>query len=69
MWLNNEKEGPGKFIYKTKRQSYEGEWVSGMPKCGMLRDLPPLQGQNAKDFPIPLVSNNESYILYSFIPN
>eukprot|EP00842_Homolaphlyctis_polyrhiza_P001142 jgi/Hompol1/2028/HPOL_005073-RA len=53
MWLNNEKEGPGKFVYRSKRQVYEGEWTKDMPKCGTLRDLPPLPGQREKLYPIP----------------
>ncbi|KAH9273091.1 hypothetical protein BASA83_004668 [Batrachochytrium salamandrivorans] len=55
MWLQNEKEGPGKFIYRTKRQIYEGEWTMGMPKCGALKDLPPLPGQQARLHPLPPV--------------
>ncbi|KAG5457320.1 MAG: hypothetical protein BJ554DRAFT_2704 [Olpidium bornovanus] len=46
MWLNDQKEGPGKFIYKVRRQAYDGEWVMGMPKCGMLVDLPPLPSKS-----------------------
>ncbi|KAI8920505.1 hypothetical protein BC831DRAFT_479341 [Entophlyctis helioformis] len=53
MWLNDDKEGPGKFVYRTKRQAYEGEWTKGMPKCGTLRDLPPLPGHREKQYPIP----------------
>ncbi|KAL2913101.1 hypothetical protein HK105_207446 [Polyrhizophydium stewartii] len=64
MWLVNEKEGPGRFVYRTKRQIYEGEWTHGMPKCGTLRDLPPLPGQREKLYPIPpLTLNNPTAIL------
>ena len=41
MWLNDQKEGPGKYIYRSRRQAFEGEWVKGMPKCGTMVDLPP----------------------------
>ncbi|KAJ3036088.1 hypothetical protein HDV00_003064 [Rhizophlyctis rosea] len=52
-WFNDQKEGPGKFIYRTKRQCYEGEWAKDMPKCGTLRDLPPLMGTQPRKYPIP----------------
>ncbi|KAJ3321642.1 MORN repeat-containing protein 3 [Blyttiomyces sp. JEL0837] len=55
MWLDDQKEGPGKFIYKMKRQMYEGEWSRGLPKCGTLVDLPPLPGQLPRKYPIPEV--------------
>jgi hypothetical protein len=41
MWFNDLKEGPGRFIYRSKRQVYEGEWAQGVPKCGTIIDLPP----------------------------
>jgi hypothetical protein len=56
MWLNDQKEGPGKFIYKTKRQAYEGEWSQGLPKCGTLVDLLPLPGHGPKAYLLPEVS-------------
>lgn len=37
--MNDLKEGPGKFIYKTRKQIYEGEWALGSPKCGSLKDM------------------------------
>ncbi|KAJ3166385.1 hypothetical protein HDU88_003253 [Geranomyces variabilis] len=58
-YLNDLKEGPGRFIYRQKRQCYEGEWALDMPKCGTLRDLPPLAGHEGtgptarKWWPIP----------------
>ncbi|KAJ3053737.1 hypothetical protein HK097_003507, partial [Rhizophlyctis rosea] len=52
-WFNDLKEGPGKFIYRSKRQCYEGEWAKDMPKCGTLKDLPPLAGTKARTYPIP----------------
>lgn len=54
-WFNDQKEGPGKFIYRSKRQCYEGEWAKDMPKCGTLRDLPPLAGTQPRMYPIPPV--------------
>ena len=56
MWLDDFKEGPGKFIYRLKRQAYEGEWVKGLPKCGTIVDLPPLHGTMPRKYPIPAVS-------------
>ncbi|KAJ3154153.1 hypothetical protein HDU86_004695 [Geranomyces michiganensis] len=67
-YLNDLKEGPGRFIYRQKRQCYEGEWALDMPKCGTLRDLPPLAGHEGtgptarKWWPIPqltLLNPNE----------
>jgi hypothetical protein len=55
MFIDDQKEGPGKFIYKKNRQVYEGEWVKGMPKCGAIRDLPPLPKENIHKFLIPPV--------------
>jgi hypothetical protein len=53
MWLDDKKEGPGKFVYKAKRQMYKGEWSKGLPKCGTLVDLPVLAGGEPKKYPIP----------------
>ncbi len=55
MWFNDLKEGPGKFVYRSKRQIYEGEWAEGMPRCGALRDLPPLPGKSPRQYPIPSI--------------
>ena len=56
MWFNDHKEGPGKFIYRVKRQIYEGEWALGLPKCGTLKDLPPITGTLPRTYPIPQVN-------------
>lgn len=62
-FLNDMKEGPGRFIFRLKRQCYDGEWALDMPKCGTLRDLPPLAGKEGtgpnarKWWPIPEVSS------------
>ncbi len=56
MWFDDKKEGPGKFIYRQKRQILEGEWAQGMPKCGYLKDLPPMAGGQPRPFPIPSVT-------------
>uniref|UniRef100_H3HBB9 MORN repeat-containing protein 3 n=1 Tax=Phytophthora ramorum TaxID=164328 RepID=H3HBB9_PHYRM len=37
-WLNDRKEGPGRYFYKATRKMYEGEWVDGAPKCGTYHD-------------------------------
>ena len=64
MWLNDAKEGPGKFVYRLKRQVYEGEWMNGFPKCGALRDLPPLPGNPEKKWPIPKVKLDLILLIY-----
>lgn len=55
MWLDDLKEGPGRYIYLKKRQCLEGEWSNDMPKCGTLVDLNDLPGQDKK-YLIPKVS-------------
>jgi hypothetical protein len=62
MWLNDQKEGPGKFIYKHKRQAYEGEWFRGLPKCGTLVDLPHLPGAMPRKYPIPEVRPKYAFL-------
>ena len=56
MWWNDKKEGPGKFVFKGKRQCYEGEWVGGAPKYGVLVDIPAISGVAVRKYPIPVVS-------------
>ncbi|KAJ3383226.1 hypothetical protein HDU92_004297 [Lobulomyces angularis] len=53
MWLNDMKEGPGKFIYKNKRQCYEGEWAKNLPKFGTVVDFPFVEGIGFRKFPLP----------------
>ncbi|ORX87386.1 hypothetical protein BCR32DRAFT_274527 [Anaeromyces robustus] len=53
MWMNGEKEGPGKFIYKSKRQMYEGQWSNGIPKCGTIIDISELPIYPKRKYPIP----------------
>ena len=40
-WLDDQKEGPGRFFYLSTGKVYEGEWVNGAPKCGSFRDSTP----------------------------
>lgn len=53
MWFDDEKEGPGKFIYLAKRQSYSGEWSRGQPRCGMIQNLTGIPGCPGTLFDIP----------------
>jgi hypothetical protein len=53
MWFDDEKEGPGKFIYLQKRQCYKGEWSKGQPRCGTLENLTALPGYPGTLYPIP----------------
>lgn len=39
-WQLGKKHGPGRFIYLSKGRMYEGEWVDGVAKCGVLAELP-----------------------------
>lgn len=41
--MNDQKEGPGKYIYLLKKQLYEGEWHKGIPSCGILLQFPNLE--------------------------
>jgi hypothetical protein len=62
MWFADKKEGPGRFLFRAKRQLYEGEWYQDAPKCGSIIDLPlpknkaHLAQSDAQKFPIPPVS-------------
>jgi hypothetical protein len=53
MWFDDEKEGPGKFVYLKKRQCYKGEWSKGQPRCGTLENLSALKGYPGTLYPIP----------------
>lgn len=53
MWMNDLKEGPGRFVFKTKRQYYDGEWALGLPKFGTLADFPAVKGIESRKYPIP----------------
>lgn len=37
-WLNDKKEGPGRFYYHASRKVYDGEWADDTPKCGTYSD-------------------------------
>jgi MORN repeat len=54
-WLNNEKEGPGKFTYLSKRQCYTGEWSQGQARCGTITNLSPLTGQPGTLYAMPII--------------
>ncbi|TPX32970.1 hypothetical protein SmJEL517_g03999 [Synchytrium microbalum] len=54
-WLEDMKDGLGQFIYKYKRQVYDGEWAHDVPKCGTVMDLPPLIGHPPKKHPLPKI--------------
>lgn len=53
MWFDDEKEGPGKFIYLANRQCYTGEWSRGQPRCGSITNLSSLPGYPGTLYPIP----------------
>lgn len=39
-WLEDKKHGPGRYIYLSRGKMYEGEWVHGTAKAGVMSDLP-----------------------------
>lgn len=39
-WLDDKKEGPGRYYYRSTNKVYEGEWVDDVPKCGEYRTAP-----------------------------
>ena len=39
-WLNDKKEGPGRYFYRVTCKMYEGEWVDDTAKCGVYQDIP-----------------------------
>jgi len=45
-FANDDKEGPGKFYYFSTSKMYDGEWVSGTPKCGEFKSVPPHMQKN-----------------------
>ena len=53
MWFDDEKEGPGKFVYLTKRQCYTGEWSRNQPRCGTISNLTSIPGYSGTLYPIP----------------
>jgi hypothetical protein len=53
MWFDDQKEGPGKFIYLSKRQCYTGEWSQGQPRCGTIHNLTSIPGHTGTLYPIP----------------
>jgi hypothetical protein len=53
MWFDDEKEGPGKFIYLTKRQCYTGEWSRGQPRCGTIENLTSIPGYPGCKYDMP----------------
>ena len=63
-WLDDAKEGPGRYFYKSTGKVYEGEWVDGAPRCGAFRDARPGELPDDDDeleprpesFPLPALS-------------
>ncbi|KAJ3339640.1 hypothetical protein HDU93_007967 [Gonapodya sp. JEL0774] len=43
-FMDDLKEGPGRYIYRSQRRCYEGEWSRNQPVCGNITDLPGLDG-------------------------
>ncbi|TPX37799.1 hypothetical protein SeLEV6574_g07866 [Synchytrium endobioticum] len=54
-WMDDMKDGHGRYIYKYKRQVYDGEWVRDVPRCGTVVDLPPLAGHAARPIRLPVI--------------
>lgn len=45
-WVEDEREGEGVYFYydaekKAHTRRYDGEWVSGTPRCGFYSEMPP----------------------------
>lgn len=57
MWFDDLKEGPGKYYYFSKRQSYIGEWTKGQPRCGTIQNLAPIEGEHQTLLPINCLVN------------
>jgi hypothetical protein len=47
-WVADQKHGPGRFVFLARRQVYEGEWVGGVAKAGVLSALA-LEGEGDAD--------------------
>ena len=48
-WIEDQKEGPGKFLYASTRKLYEGEWVKDIPQCGEYREPTEEEGMLFKE--------------------
>lgn len=48
MWMNDLKEGPGRYYYRSRNQVYQGEWALDIPKCGTLMVLPVVHHQQTE---------------------
>ena len=44
-WLDDKKEGPGRYFYLSSQKMYEGEWVNDVAKCGVYMDMPPVEDE------------------------
>lgn len=56
-WLNNVKEGPGRYYYLSTNKVYEGEWHQDTAKCGVFRDIQEdMVDSNPDHFILPAVS-------------
>lgn len=56
-WLNGLKEGAGHFFYRDRDMVYEGEWVKGIPQCGVFGPIDKdVQSSTARPIPVPKVS-------------
>ncbi|SPQ94933.1 MORN repeat-containing protein 3 [Plasmodiophora brassicae] len=53
-WLNGLKEGAGHFFYRDRDMVYEGEWVKGIPQCGVFGPIDKdVQSSTARPIPVP----------------
>ncbi len=50
-FINDKKEGPGRFIYLKKRQLYEGEWLGDVAQCGTMVQFP----SSKPEHPFPVI--------------
>jgi len=60
-WVEDKKEGQGVHFYfnmekRVHSKRYDGEWVDGLPKCGMYTEMPPdtLVPASFKPDPLPV---------------
>ncbi|KAL4660387.1 MORN repeat-containing protein 3 [Arapaima gigas] len=54
-WKEGKKHGPGKFYFLDKGQLYEGMWIKGIAKCGIVTDFRREEASSPTMYPLPKV--------------
>ena len=52
-WLNDMKNGAGKFFHLDRGHLFIGWWVDNIPKCGTFEDYKQLEAANPSTYSVP----------------